>query len=209
MADAPRQTIHETYREQAARRACHRSGVPPPSRPCMSSPKPTLLRSAKPMSRWRVVRCHRATPPLPRHCGQHQGARAGEGYRWVATAAKPSTEGSQAIPEGEGGRRYPCKVASLLPLTSARYPAASFLGRPRPLFPLTPAFTRCTGTGAGFMEPGCPRGLDSEAGISLAPAATSLRKSTSADLAWVEGVCQRRRLINLGSEWLHRYFGVL
>ena len=24
--------FHETYREQAARRACHRSGVPPPSR---------------------------------------------------------------------------------------------------------------------------------------------------------------------------------
>ncbi len=108
----------------------------------------------------RVVRCHRATPPLPRHHGQRQGAGAGEGYRWVATAAKPSTEGSQAIPEGEGGCRCPCKVASLLPLASARYQAASFLGRPRPLFPLTPSFTRCTGTGAGFMEPGLrPRPL--------------------------------------------------
>ena len=103
---------------------------------------------------WGVVRCHRATPPLPRHYGQCQGAGAGEGYRWVATAAKPSTEGSQALPEGEGRCRCPCKVASLLPLASARYQAASFLGRPRPLFPLTPAFTRCTGTGAGFMEPG-------------------------------------------------------
>ena len=89
-------------------------------------------------------------PPLPRHHEQRQGEGAGKGDRWVAAAAKPSTEGAQALPEGEG--RCPCKVASLLPLASARS-GGSFLGRPRPLFPLTPAFTRCTGTGAAFMEP--------------------------------------------------------
>jgi hypothetical protein len=37
---------------------------------------------------------------------------------------------------------------------SARYQAASFLGRPRPLFPLTPASTRVTGTATGVTEPG-------------------------------------------------------
>jgi hypothetical protein len=104
----------------------------PPSWSCMLSPKPM--------------------PSPPRHRGQRQG----EGHRRLDAAAKLPAEGSQALPEGEG--RCPCKIPSLLPLISARYPVAFFLGRPRPLFPLTPAFKRCTGTATGVVEPPlCPR----------------------------------------------------
>jgi hypothetical protein len=88
---------------------------------------------------WRAICCYRATPPLPRHHGQRQGAGAGEGDRWVATAAKPSTDGSQALPEGEGG--CPCKVSSFAAACIGairRRPSSGGLG---PFQPASPVIT--------------------------------------------------------------------
>ena len=64
----------------------------------------------------------------------------------------------RGLPGAPGRRRQmPLQGSFFATADIGAYQAAFFLGRPRPLFPLTPAFTRCTGTGAGVMEPPlCP-----------------------------------------------------